>query len=147
MIICPKSNKKRQRRPLVNHKNSVEKIPLKRITENSADELVGLFLETKWDRSIAWEKKYDKEDAKCIDHFKTLDSTEDKHIFSVNESEPSMRMFAKVSRGIARHHLATTRNINRIRWFAPAIIGAKPKVVRGGNVIVSMMDMQLSANV
>ena len=104
---------------------------MKRIVENSEDELVGLFLETKWGKSITGEKKYDKKDNKCIDHFKTLDSMEDKHIIAVNESESSMRIFAKMSRGIAWHHLATTKNINRTRWFAPAIIGAKPKVMRG----------------
>ena len=60
-----------------------------------------MFLETNWGRSIVGKKKYDKEDGKCIDRFKTLDSTEDKHIFAFDESEPSMRIFAKVSRGIA----------------------------------------------
>ena len=85
-----------------------------------------MFLDTNWVGSILGEKKYDKEDGKCINNFKTLDSTEDKHILAFDESEPSMRVFAKVSRGIARHRLATTK-----RWFAPAIIGVKPKVVRG----------------
>ena len=89
-------------------------IQLKRITENSEDELVGLFLETNWGKSIAGEKKYAEKDSKCIDHFKALDSTEGKRIIVVNESEPLMQIFAKVSRGIARHHLATTKNINSI---------------------------------
>ena len=65
------------------------------------------------------------------DHFKTLDSTEENHILAYDKSENSLRIFAKVSRQIARRHLAAPKNINRIRWFAPEIIKAKPKVVRG----------------
>ena len=48
-----------------------------------------------------------------------------------HKSQLSLHMLAKVPRAIARRHLATTKNINLIRWIAPAIIGAKPKLVRG----------------
>ena len=103
-----KKPQKRQSCPLVNCKNSVQKIPLKKISENSDDELVGVFLETNWGRIIVGEKD-DKKDGKCIDHFKTLDSTKDKHILAFDESESPMRIVEKVSRGIARHHLATKK--------------------------------------
>ena len=99
--------------------------------ENSNNELVDMFLEANWGKSNVGEEKYGEVDGKCIDHFKTLDSTEDQHILAFDKSQPSLRVFAKVSRANARNHLATTNNINSIRWFAPAIIGAKPNIVRG----------------
>ena len=74
---------------------------------------------------------YDKNDGKCIDHFEILDSTENKHILTFDESQPPLRVFAKVSRAIARRNLSIMKNINLIKWFAPAIIGAKSKVLRG----------------
>ena len=116
---------------IVNQSTSVEKTPLKKISEISDNELIGMFLETNWGVITVGKKKYDKEDGKCIDHFKTLDSTEDKQILAYDESEQSLRISTKGSRQSARRHLATTKNINRIRWFAPEIIGAKPTVVRG----------------
>ena len=91
-----------------------------------------MFLET-WGVGCVGMKKYVEKDGKCIDAFETLDSTEEKHIIAYNESDKSLHIFAKVSRQIARRHLATTKNINRMRWFAREIIGAKSKVVRGKN--------------
>ena len=73
-----------------------------------------MFLENNWGGSIVEEKKYDREEGKCIDPFKTHDSTEDTHILAFDESKPSLHIFAKVSRKITRQHLATTENINHI---------------------------------
>ena len=120
---------------------------MKKITRTNDDELIGMFLETDWDVGCVGMKKYVKEDGKCIDDLETLDSTEEKHILAYNESDKSLRIFTKVSRQIARRHLTTTKNINPTRWFAPEVIGATPKVVRGKSVIVSLLDMQLLANV
>ena len=91
-----------------------------------------MLLDSKWGGGGDGMKEYDKQDAQCIDHFKILDSTEDNHILAYDKSENSLRIFAKVSRQIAQQHLATSKNINHIRWFASEIIGAKPKGVRGG---------------
>ena len=125
--IKPKK-KRKQRRPIVNQQKSVEKIPLKKITENPDNEQVGTFLETNWGESIVAGKKYDKKEGRRINHFKTLDSTEDKHILAFDESERSLRISATASREIARRHLTTTKNIDCIRRITPEIIEAKPKV-------------------
>ena len=90
-----------------------------------------MFLETSWDKSHLVKKNYADNDGKYINHFEIIDSKEFKHILAFDKSQPSLRVFAKVSRAIARRHLATTKNINLIRWFALAIIGAKPNVTRG----------------
>ena len=133
MNNCPKSNRKKQtaKTSTCKSRKKCRGNKIEKIKDNSEDELVGLFLETKLDKNFDGKKKYDEKECKCIDHFDTLDSTGEKHIIAIDKSKPSMRIFAKVLRGIVRHHLATTKNINCIRWFAPAIIGAKPKAVRG----------------
>ena len=97
---------------------------------NAKEELRGMFLETSWGKSPVVKKNYADNDGQCIDHFEIIDSKEFKHILAFDKCQPSLRVFAKVSRAIARRHLATTKNINLIRWFAPTIIGARPKVVR-----------------
>ena len=64
-------------------------------------------------------------------NYNTLDSTKDEHILAFDHSKPSLRIFAKVSRHFAERHLASKNNIELLRQFAPAIVGAKPTVGRG----------------
>ena len=96
-LIKPRG-KSRQRRPIVDHPTSVEKTLLKKITATNDDELIGMFLERDCGVGCVGMKKYVTEDGKCIDHFKTLDSMEEKHILAYDESDKSLRIFAKVSR-------------------------------------------------
>ena len=128
--IKPKK-KRRQRRPIIDHHKSVEKIPLKTVKEYPDNVVLSKFLETNLGGSIVGEKKYKSTEALSIDTFEPTYSMEDKYMIAFNESKPSLRIFAKVSRKIARHHLATMGNINCIRSFASKIIGAKPKADRG----------------
>ena len=41
-----------------------------------------MFLETGWGESLVGETKYDNTEDRCIDHYTTLDSTEDTHILA-----------------------------------------------------------------
>ena len=75
-------------------------------------------------------KLNDKKKALYIDEFKIKDSTEDKHLIVFEEGDSSRYVFAKNSRKVSRFHLATTKNIRRIRWFAPNLIVSKPNITR-----------------
>ena len=57
-----------------------------------------MFLETSRGKSPVVKKKYADNDGKCIDRFEIIDSTEFKHILAFDKSQPSLRVFAKVSR-------------------------------------------------
>ena len=83
-----------------------------------------MFLETNWGTTQNVKKSYLDNDGRSIDHFITIDSEEFKHVMGFDKDEPTLRVFAKVSRAIAKRHLATPKNINLIRWFTPTIIGA-----------------------
>eukprot|EP00536_Pseudo-nitzschia_multiseries_P011655 jgi/Psemu1/29577/gm1.29577_g len=76
-------------------------------------------------------KEYTSTEAVSIDSFETLDSMDEKYIIAFDESEPSLRIFAKVSREKAKQHLAQYSNIQNTREFLKDIVEAKPEVVRG----------------
>eukprot|EP00536_Pseudo-nitzschia_multiseries_P011441 jgi/Psemu1/28894/gm1.28894_g len=76
-------------------------------------------------------KKYQPEQALSIENFNKLDSTKDEHILAFDDTNPSLRIFAKVSRKFAKRHLVLKNNIKVLRKFAPEIVGAKPTVARG----------------
>eukprot|EP00536_Pseudo-nitzschia_multiseries_P009986 jgi/Psemu1/24711/gm1.24711_g len=89
-------------------------------------------------QGIVGEKKYPLAEALSIDNFETADSTDDQHILAFDDSEPSLRIFAKVS---------------EILNFAPEIVQAKAEVVRGkkcgsindGYVIIGICLERLSS--
>eukprot|EP00536_Pseudo-nitzschia_multiseries_P017003 jgi/Psemu1/48898/gm1.48898_g len=70
-------------------------------------------------------------EAVSIDSFKTLDSTNEKFILVFAESEPSLQIFAKASRKIAKQRLGALENIKISRTFAGETVEAKPEVVQG----------------
>ena len=100
-------------------------------------------METNWKENDLVPKKYDDEkEALSIDGFDIKDNTEEKYLIAFEKGTSSRCVFAKISRKIARFHLAMKTTINRVRWFAPAIIKCKPHINHGKNVTVSTMDMQ-----
>eukprot|EP00536_Pseudo-nitzschia_multiseries_P014271 jgi/Psemu1/310782/fgenesh1_kg.680_\ len=96
---------------------------------------VSKYMETNWGGKIGGKKKYQPEQALSIENFNTLDSTKDEHIFAFDDTNPSLRIFAKVSRKFAKRHLVSKNNIKVLRKFAPEIL---PEV---RSVAVSMMIM------
>eukprot|EP00536_Pseudo-nitzschia_multiseries_P008971 jgi/Psemu1/21958/gm1.21958_g len=106
----------------------VKKISLKIVNKNG---FKGKFMETSWGEKIVGYKEYTSTEAVSIDSFQTLDSTDEKHIVAFDESEPSLQIFAKVSRENAKQHLAQSSNIQDTRKFAKEIVPAKSVVVRG----------------
>eukprot|EP00536_Pseudo-nitzschia_multiseries_P016880 jgi/Psemu1/48220/gm1.48220_g len=88
-------------------------------------------METSWGEQIVRTKEYTSTEAVSIDCFDILDSTDEKHIIAVDESEPLLRIFAKVSRDKAKQHLARSSRIETTRRFSKEIVEAKPEVVRG----------------
>ena len=88
-------------------------------------------MEINWKENDLVPKKYDdEEEALSIDGFDIKDSTEEKHLIAFEKGNSSRCIFAKLSMKIALFHLATKKTINRIRWFAPAIIKWKPHINR-----------------
>ena len=87
-----------------------------------------------------------------IDDFKIEDSTEDNHLIAFEKGDSSRCVFAKNSRLIARVHLATQRNIQCIRWFAPTLIkwklhinqGKKCDSINDGYTIIGMRPERLT---
>lgn len=110
-------------------KDVVRTIALKNKSSTAA--VAGKYMEIDWGGKTGGKKKYRPEQALSIGNFNTLDSTEDKPILAFDDSEPSLRIFAKVSRNFALRHLASKHNIKLLRQFAPAIVGAKPTIGRG----------------
>ena len=93
-----------------------------------------LFLVSLWKqngREIMMKKYNAEKEVLSIDEFKTKDSTKDKHPIAFEEGNSSRCVFAKNSRNIDRFHLATPRNIERLRWFAPTLIASKTHINRG----------------
>ena len=116
---------------------------LKKFKEYPGDIVLGKFMETKWNGNHKVPKKYDDEkEALSMDDFEIKDSTEDKYLVAFEKGDSSRCVFAKNSRYKARFHLATKRNIQRVRWFTPTLVEWKPHIDRGENVIVSTMDTQ-----
>ena len=89
-------------------------------------------METNWNGNRVGDVKYQPKEVQSIDDFKIKDSTKNTHIIAFGKGESSKWDFTKVSRKNARFHLATTKNIQRLRWFAPNLIASKPTVIRGG---------------
>ena len=110
-------------------KDGVGTIALKKYCRATVVE--GKYMETDWGGKTGGKKKYQPEQALSIENYNTLDSTKDEHILAFDPYEPSLRIFAKVSRHFAERHLASKNNIELLRQFAPAIVGAKPTVGRG----------------
>eukprot|EP00536_Pseudo-nitzschia_multiseries_P013878 jgi/Psemu1/36774/gm1.36774_g len=75
------------------------------------------------------EMQYPSADTVSIDSFTILDSTNKKFILAFDESEPSLRIFAKASRQFAKQRLGAPENIEITRTFAGEIVEAKPEVV------------------
>eukprot|EP00536_Pseudo-nitzschia_multiseries_P019168 jgi/Psemu1/316765/fgenesh1_kg.4027_\ len=98
----------------------------------------GKYMETNWGGKIGGKKKYQPEQALSIENFDTLDSTKDEHIVAFDDTNPSLRILAKVSRKFAKRHLATKNNIKLLRKFAPEINRQLPEV---RSVAVSTMIM------
>eukprot|EP00536_Pseudo-nitzschia_multiseries_P017990 jgi/Psemu1/53555/gm1.53555_g len=122
-----KPERKRVNKPI---DKPVKTIALKNKYQSTV--VAGKYMETNWwGGKIGGKKKYEPELALSIDNFETLDSTKDEHILAFDDYKPSLRIFAKVSRGLAERHLASKNNINLLREFAPAIVGAKPTIGRG----------------
>ena len=122
-----KPERKRVNKPI---DKPVKTIALKNKYQSTV--VAGKYMETNWwGGKIGGKKKYEPELALSINNFETLDSTKDEHILAFDDYKPSLRIFAKVSRGLAERHLASKNNINLLREFAPAIVGAKPTVGRG----------------
>eukprot|EP00536_Pseudo-nitzschia_multiseries_P010127 jgi/Psemu1/25090/gm1.25090_g len=92
---------------------------------------VSKYMETSWGGKIGGKKKYQPEQALLIENFDMLDSTKDEHIVAFDDTNPLLRIFAKVSRKVAKQHMALKKNIKVLRKFAPEIVGAKPTVPRG----------------
>eukprot|EP00536_Pseudo-nitzschia_multiseries_P014701 jgi/Psemu1/39830/gm1.39830_g len=109
---------------------------------------------TNWGGKIGGKKKYQPEQALSIENFDTLDSTKDEHIVAFDDTNPSLCIFAKVSRKFAKRHMTSKNNIKVLRKFAPEIVGAKPTVPRGhkcGSInddyaIIGIRPERLSSN-
>eukprot|EP00536_Pseudo-nitzschia_multiseries_P006003 jgi/Psemu1/14231/gm1.14231_g len=123
--IKPKKKRRRSRSRNLKH---VNQISLKAVTK---DLFKGKFMKSSWGEQIVGTKEYTSTEAVSIDCFDILDSTDEKHIIAVDESEPSLRIFAKVSRDKAKQHLAQSSRIETTRRFLKEIVEAKPEVVRG----------------
>ena len=93
---------------LINQPKSVLVVPIEKKTRNEKEELRGMFLETSWGKSPNVNKNYLSNDGQCIDHFETIDSNEINHILAFDKYQPSLRVFWKVPRAIARCHLVST---------------------------------------
>ena len=74
---------------------------------------------------------YQEEHLINIDKFLTKDSTEKQNFIAFDQYEESKCIFAKVSRNRAKIHLDTDKKIKLLQRYAPTMVGAKPKVVRG----------------
>eukprot|EP00536_Pseudo-nitzschia_multiseries_P017256 jgi/Psemu1/50050/gm1.50050_g len=79
-------------------------------------------------------------EAVSIDSFKTLDSTDEKFILVFAKSEPSLRIFAKASRKIAKQRLGKLENIKITRTFTGEICTS----INNGYAIIGTRPNQLS---
>ena len=76
-------------------------------------------------------ENYGEQDIIKIDPFETKDRTEKQNFITFDQYQESKCIFTKVSRNRVKRHLATDKSIKLLRRYAPTMVGAKSKVIRG----------------
>lgn len=123
-----KGKKTKPRRSLARVLKYVDRITLEKV---NSDWYAGKFLETTWNGEAVQSTAYERSEALCIDDLRTLDSTDEKFIMVVDESQQSLRLFAKASRKMAKQHLARSNIIESTRKFVEESVRVKPSISRG----------------
>jgi hypothetical protein len=89
------------------------------------------FMFVNWSRDKK-PKAFNDEVSMSIDHFKTIDSTYTNHCLALDDTkEKTDTVFAKISREVAKRHLATTENSQLLRDLVDDLMKYKPHVDRG----------------
>eukprot|EP00536_Pseudo-nitzschia_multiseries_P003318 jgi/Psemu1/7485/gm1.7485_g len=141
---------KKARQSIKANLQHVKQIPLKTVNKNG---FKGKLMETNWGWKTVGEKEYTWEEAVSIESFKTVDSTNEKFILAFDQSELSLRIFAKASTQFAKQRLGRPKTIEITRMFAGEIVEAKPKIGQGtkcdsgnnGYAIIGMRPNQLTS--
>ena len=110
---------------------SIRILKLRKSVNITAHDVEGKYMVADWS-----DVTIEPERIKSIDNFDIIDSTDNKHCLVMDDSagkKKSIRVFGKLSRNMAKSHLAKHESICELREFSKDMIQLKPKVHRGEN--------------
>jgi len=130
-ILKARSGKNRHKRNRGSNRKTVKITKLKKKDRYKEHSVLMKYMFVSWSRDNE-PKAFNDQVSMSINHFKTIDSTYSVHCLALDDTKEKTDMiFAKISREVAKRHLAKSENSQLLRGLVDDLMKYKSHVNRG----------------